>query len=129
VSPREANNINYLRAQWVEAEDKIRSAGAATSQQEEQAILAKNGPQITTALNAEVAAIGPQDRRIAALAWPASMRTDIDAFESSSAVALNQLRSAASNPFGYDATQINAAIAAFNAAANAVRHDLGLPPD
>jgi hypothetical protein len=125
----QASNINDLRSQWLDAEDKIRGAGAATSQQEEQAILAKNGPQITTALDAEVAAIGPQDRRIAALPWPASMRTDIDAFESSSAAVLNQLRTAASNPFGYDATQINAAIAAFNAAANAVRHDLGLPPD
>jgi hypothetical protein len=129
VSRRQATNINYLRAQWVEAEDKIRAAGAATSQQEQQAILAKNGPAITTSLNAEVAAISPQDRRIAALPWPASMRTDIDAFESSSAAALDQLRSAASNPFGYDASQINAAIAGFNAAANAVRHDLGLPPD
>jgi hypothetical protein len=57
------------------------------------------------------------------------MKTDIGAFESSSTAALDQLRSAASNPFGYDANQINAAIAGFNAAANAVRHDLGLPPD
>jgi hypothetical protein len=129
VSRRQAITINYLRAQWLDAEDKIRAAGAATSQQEQQAILAKNGPAITTALNEEVAAIDPQDRRIGALRWPASMRTDIDAFESSSAAALNQLRSAASNPFGYDATAINTAIAAFNAAANGVRHDLGLPPD
>ena len=34
------------------------------------------------------------------------MKADIDSFESSSAAALDQLRSAASNPFGYDATQI-----------------------
>jgi hypothetical protein len=57
------------------------------------------------------------------------MKTDIGAFGSSSAAALNQLRIAASNPFGYDAAQVNAAIATFNTAANAVRHDLGLPPD
>jgi hypothetical protein len=126
---RQAIDINYLRAQWLDAEGKIRAGGAASSQQEQQAILAKNGPAIATALNQEVAAISAQDQRIGALPWPASMKTDVDGFEASSAAALNQLRSAASNPFGYDATQVNAAIAAFNAAANAVRHDLGLPPD
>jgi hypothetical protein len=126
---RHAIDINYLRAQWLDAEGKIRATGTATSQQQQQAILAKNGPAITTALNQEAAAISEQGHRIAALAWPASMKPDVDGFGSSSAAALNQLRSAASNPFGYDAAQINAAIAAFNAAANAVRHDLGLPPD
>jgi len=126
---RQAIDINNLRSQWLDAEEKIRAAGATTSQQEQQAILAKNGPAITTALNQEVAAIGAQDRRIAALPWPASMKTDVDAFVSSTAGALSQLRSAASNPLGYDAGQVNTAIAAFNAAANAVRHDLGLPPD
>ncbi|HEX4539465.1 MAG TPA: hypothetical protein VH112_04405 [Acidimicrobiales bacterium] len=126
---RQASDINYLRSQWLDAEQRIRAAGAATSQQEQQGILAKNGPAITAALNQEVAAIGDQDHRIAALRWPASMKTDIGAFGSSSAAALNQLRIAASNPFGYDAAQVNAAIATFNTAANAVRHDLGLPPD
>lgn len=130
ATPRgQAIDVNYLRAQWLDAEEKIRAAGATTSQQEQQAILAKNGPAITAALDQEGAAIGAQGRRIAALPWPAAMKTDVGAFESSAAAALNQLRSAASNPFGYDATQVNAAIATFNAAANAVRHDLGLPPD
>jgi hypothetical protein len=129
VSRRQAINLNYLRTQWLDAEEKIRAAGATTSQQQQQAVLAKNGPGITTALNQEVAVISAQGRRIAALPWPASMKTDIDAFRSSTAVALNQLRGAASNPFGYDAAQVNATIAAFNAASNAVRHDLGLPPD
>jgi hypothetical protein len=126
---RQAVDVNSLRAQWLDAEQKIRAAGATTSQQEQQAIPAKNGPAITTALNQEIAALGAQDRRIAGLPWPPAMRTDIDAFESSTAAALNQLRSAASNPFGYDAAQVNAAIAGFNAAVNAVRRDLGLPPD
>jgi hypothetical protein len=130
IAPRrQAIDIKDLRAQWLDGEEKIRAAGAASSQQEQLAILAKNGPAITTALNQEVAAISAQDQQIGALPWPASMKTDVDGFEASSAAALNQLRSAASNPFGYDATQVNASIAAFNAAANAVRHDLGLPPD
>jgi hypothetical protein len=130
IAPRRhAIDINYLRAQWLDAEGKIRAAGTATSQQEQQAILAKNGPAITTALNQEIAAISDQGHRIAALPWPASMKPDVDGFGSSSAAALNQLRSAASNPFGYDAARVNSAIAAFNAAVNGVRHDLGLAPD
>ena len=129
VSRRQAIDVSYLRSQWLDAEEKIRAAGAAASQQGQQAILARNGPAITTALNQEVAAIRAQGRRITALPWPASMKTDIGAFGSSCTTTLDQLRRAASNPFGYDATQVNAAIAAFNAAANAVRHDLGLPPD
>ena len=115
-------------AQWLDAESQIRAAGATMSQQEQQALAAKSGPAIAAALNQEVAALTAQDQRLAALPWPSSMKADIDSFESSSAAALDQLRSAASNPFGYDATQINAAIAAFNTAANNVRHDLGLPP-
>jgi hypothetical protein len=126
---RQKIDIGYLRAQWLDAEDKIRAAGAAMSQQEQQAVLTKNGPAIAAALNEEVAAVSAQDRRIAAIPWPASIKADIDAFESSTAAALRQLASAASNPFGYDAAQVNGAIAAFNAAANVVRHDLGLPPD
>jgi hypothetical protein len=129
VPRRQRIDIGYLRAQWLDAEDKIRAAGAAMSQQEQQAVLTKNGAAIAAALNGEVAAVSAQDQRIAALPWPAPIKADVDAFESSSATALKQLASAASNPFGYDAAQINGAIAAFNAAANVVRHDLGLPPD
>ena len=129
VPRKQRIDIGDLRAQWLDAEDKIRAAGAAMSQQEQQAVAAKDGPAISAGLNQEVAAVSAQDQRIAALPWPASVKTDIDTFETSSAGALNQLRTAASNPFGYDAAQVNAAIAAFNAAANVVRHDLGLPPD
>jgi hypothetical protein len=122
-------DVGYLRAQWVDAESQIRAAGAAAGQQAQQAATARNGPAITAALNQEVAAVSAQDQRIAALPWPSRIRPHIDAFESTSAAALNQLRAAASNPFGYDANQVNAAIVAFNAAANVVRHDLGLPSD
>lgn len=122
-------DIGDLRVQWVDAESQIRTAGTAGAQQAQQAAAAKDGAAITAALNQEVSAVSAQDQRIAALPWPASIKPHIDAFESSGAATLNQLRSAASNPFGYDAEQINAAIAAFNAAANVVRHDLGLPPD
>ena len=101
-------DIGYLRAQWLDAESQIRAAGATMSQQEQQALAAKSGPAIAAALNQEVAAVTAQDQRLAALPWPSSMKADIDSFESSSAAALDQLRSAASNPFGYDATQINA---------------------
>jgi len=128
VARKQKIDIGYLRAQWLDAESQIRAAGATMSQQEQQALAAKSGPAIAAALNQEVAALTAQDQRLAALPWPSSMKADIDSFESSSAAALDQLRSAASNPFGYDATQINAAIAAFNTAANNVRHDLGLPP-
>ena len=128
VARKQKIDIGYLRAQWLDAESQIRAAGATMSQQEQQALAAKSGPAIAAALNQEVAAVTAQDQRLAALPWPSSMKADIDSFESSSAAALDQLRSAASNPFGYDATQINAAIAAFNTAANNVRHDLGLPP-
>jgi hypothetical protein len=128
--PRSARiDIGYLRVQWIDAESQIREAGTTGAQQAQQAVAAKDGPAIAAAIDQEVAAVSAQDQRIAALAWPASIKPHIDAFESSSAAALNQLRSAASNPFGYDASQVNAAIAAFNAAANVVCHDLGLPPD
>jgi hypothetical protein len=129
VPRRQKIDIAYLRAQWLDAEDKIRAAGVAMSQQVQQAVATKNGPAIAAALNQEVAEVSAQDQRIAALPWPASIKADIDSFESSSAAALNQLRAAASNPFGYDAAPVNAAITAFNTTANVVRHDLGLPPD
>jgi hypothetical protein len=129
VQRQQKVDIGYLRAQWVDAESLIRASGATAGQQAQQAATAKNGPAITAALNQEVAAVSAQDQRIAALPWPSTIRPHIDAFESASAAALNQLRGAASNPFGYDANQVNTAIAAFNAAANLVRHDLGLPPD
>jgi hypothetical protein len=79
VPRRPKTDIGYLRVQWIDAESQIRVAGATGAQQAQQAVAAKDGPAIAAALNQEVAAVSTQDQRIAALAWPASIKPHIDA--------------------------------------------------